>query len=51
MQDSNAIVTLIIIVGSGILTFQGLNNPTFFQKFMFDNRAISGGKEYYRMFT
>ena len=51
MQDSNAIVTLIIIVGSGILTFQGLNNPTFFQKLMFDNRAISGGKEYYRMFT
>lgn len=51
MQEPTALATLIIIVGSGILTFQGFNKPVFFQKLMFDNRAITQGKEYYRMFT
>lgn len=51
MQESTTLATLIIIVGSGILTFQGFNKPNFFKKLMFDNRAIIQGKEYYRMFT
>lgn len=51
MQESTALATLIIIVGSGIITFQGFNKPNFFKKLMFDNRAIIQGKEYYRMVT
>lgn len=51
MQEPTALVTFIIIIGSGIFTFQGLKNPAFLDKWLFDNRAIQQNKEYYRLVT
>lgn len=51
MQEPTALFTFIIIIGSGLLTFQGFKNPGLFNRLMFDNRAISEKREYYRLFT
>ena len=49
MQDQTALFTFIIILVSGILTFQGFRNPVLFTRLMFDNRSIQRNKEYYRL--
>ena len=49
MQEHSALITFIIIIGTGILTFQGFNNPGLFQRLLFDNQAILKQKEYFRL--
>ena len=51
MQEPTALVTFLIILGSGILTFQGFNKPELFSRLLFDNQAIQARKEYFRLIT
>ncbi|MCZ6671625.1 MAG: rhomboid family intramembrane serine protease [Verrucomicrobia bacterium] len=51
MQEPTALVTFIIIIASGIITFQGFKSPALFNRLLFDNRAIQQNKEYFRLIT
>ena len=49
MQDTTALFTIVIIIASGIITFQGFQKPDFFKRLMFDNRRILQNREYHRL--
>ena len=51
MQEPSSLVTLIIIIVTGIVTFQGFKKPELFNRLMFDNHAITHKKEYERLLT
>ncbi|QXD22417.1 rhomboid family intramembrane serine protease [Opitutia bacterium ISCC 51] len=51
MNETTALVTLIIIGLSAIMTFQGFKNQSLFARYMFDNELIVRNKEYERLLT
>ena len=51
MYEPTALVTLIIIIATGVMTYQGFQKPSLFGRFMFDNEAILRNKEYDRLLT
>lgn len=49
MYEPTALITLIIIIATGVMTYQGFQKPSLFSRFMFDNEAILRNKEYDRL--
>lgn len=49
MQPPNEVVTISIIIVTGIITYLGFKNPKLFKNLMFDNQVILQSKEYFRL--
>lgn len=50
MMSISALV-IVIMVGTAIVSYKGFNDQYFFNKYLFNVRAVQQGKEYYRLLS
>lgn len=50
-MEKTGVLTITLIIINGLVTYQGLKEPAFFNKFSFSINRVLGGKDYKRLIT
>jgi membrane associated rhomboid family serine protease len=50
-MENIGVVTLVLIIANGLISYQGFNNRMFFEKYLFQVSKILQGKEYIRLIS
>ena len=51
MNEPAAIANVVVIALTGLVSYAGFTKPYVIKQYLFDTRAILGGREYYRLLS